>query len=53
MREYLLHYGYASTLAAFDTAAGTTEDASQPGASRFITATAIQSPSSCHTTFAL
>ncbi|EIE19632.1 SPRY-domain-containing protein [Coccomyxa subellipsoidea C-169] len=34
VREYLLHYGYADTLRAFDTAAGTTEDAPQLGTSR-------------------
>lgn len=34
VREYLLQYGYADTLRAFDTAAGTTEDAPQLGTSR-------------------
>lgn len=34
VREYLLHYGYADTLHAFDSAAGTTEDAPQLGSSR-------------------
>ncbi|BDA46674.1 Ran-binding protein 10 [Coccomyxa sp. Obi] len=33
VREYLLHYGYADTLRAFDAAAGTTEDAPQLGSS--------------------
>ncbi len=35
VREYLLHYGYADTLSAFDSAAGTTEDAPQLGSSRW------------------
>ena len=34
VREYLLQYGYADTLRAFDTAAGTTEDVPQLGTSR-------------------